>query len=163
MITLFILFPILLIMATTVQIVDAYPKYKHYRLTYRLLEIGAFRFYHREHRNRVVYRPVHSGYLDDKGNPYNLIDAEIRQHLDAHNRCEFICLFHHVHGGQNLTILHRPEMFDWLDLYSVYWFFKIKRFMDKQGYILDYQWNEYYSGNNFRANSIIKPAFKFLR
>ena len=157
MVTLFTIFIILLVMATTITIVDAYPKYKHYRLTYRLLEIGAFRFYHREHHNRVVYRPAYGRYINDKDEIFDLNNTEIRQHLDVHNRCKFICLFHHVYGGpMKLHILRRPEMFDWLDLYSVYWFYKIKRFMDKQGYILDYQWDEYYKIKE-------RKQFKFLR
>ena len=122
MITIFTILIILLVMATTIVIVDAYPKYKHYRLTYRLLENGAYRFFHRN-RDRVIYRPVYRTYITEKDKEYNLTNTEIVQHLNAHNKCEFICLFHHLFGGQmNLTILYRPQNIEWLDLYSVYGF-----------------------------------------
>ena len=149
-----ILFGVLLITAATIQIVDNYPMYQYYRLTYRLLEAGAYRFYHREHRNRVIFRPVYATYITEKYKEYDLRNTEIVQHLDAHNKCEFIHLYENRRGP--LKILHRPERLEWLDLYSAYWFFKIKRFMDKQGYILDYQWDEYYKIKE-------RKQFKFLR
>ena len=143
------------VMSTIIEIKKNYKNYKNYKVTYKLIHIGIYRFYHKQPFAYVLYKRLpHINRYHIDGKIYYLPDNDtIQQLLDEDSKCVGIKLYSDVYDP--FGILLKPETFtQWFDLYSVYWYFKIKKLMDRRGYTLDYQWTRYHNQ---------KKEFKFLR